>query len=148
MFEGRPCANCGGRYPWVAMQFDHRPGEIKKFALSRHGNRSKAAILAEAAKCDLLCANCHAIVTHERRGRVTNRDKIRDHLATVGHITPVEALVVHGVQRLAPRIQELRDHGYNIATEIAKDATGRRYARYTMQPDCARNVARKHCGRR
>jgi hypothetical protein len=38
------------------------PGE-KAFAFSRHGvTRSLAAARAEAAKCVLLCSNCHAEV--------------------------------------------------------------------------------------
>jgi hypothetical protein len=49
------------------MQFDHVRGE-KLFNVSYF--RSKAKIdflLAEIAKCDVVCANCHAIRTHERR---------------------------------------------------------------------------------
>jgi hypothetical protein len=29
MKAGRPCAECGGLFPVVAMQWDHRPGEEK-----------------------------------------------------------------------------------------------------------------------
>ncbi len=46
--------------------FDHRPGEIKLFALSARCV-TKAVFDAELAKCDLVCKNCHAIRTRERK---------------------------------------------------------------------------------
>ena len=51
------------------MDFDHRPGEVKKHQL---GGMTKtvyswAVIEAEIAKCDLVCANCHRIRTHVQR---------------------------------------------------------------------------------
>jgi hypothetical protein len=63
-----PCVDCGQRFHPAAMQFDHRPGERKEFdvsyAISRVG---RARILAEVAKCDRVCANCHAVRTYKRR---------------------------------------------------------------------------------
>ena len=64
-----PCADCGMRYPYYVMQFDHRPGEIKLFEVSdlgRKGSYSWATIRREIAKCDAVCANCHAERTHQR----------------------------------------------------------------------------------
>lgn len=65
--KSRPCADCGGTYPPIAMDFDHRPGETKQFCLSDAGLRSWPRILDEARKCDVVCANCHRIRTWERR---------------------------------------------------------------------------------
>ncbi|MFD4420652.1 hypothetical protein ACFWN7_04005 [Agromyces sp. NPDC058484] len=52
------------------MDFDHRV-EAKKQAdvmrLVQHGY-SLARIMAEIAKCDVRCRNCHARVTYERMG--------------------------------------------------------------------------------
>lgn len=64
-----PCADCGGRFPSVVMDFDHRPGEEKVYNVGKmtRGVVSRAAILAEIAKCDLVCANCHRIRTHITR---------------------------------------------------------------------------------
>jgi hypothetical protein len=64
-----PCADCGNLFPPCAMDFDHRPGTIKLFqfggsALVRH---SLEKTLAEIAKCDLVCANCHRVRTWRRR---------------------------------------------------------------------------------
>jgi formate-dependent nitrite reductase cytochrome c552 subunit len=50
------------------MDFDHRDGTSKGFRLSSGGAmlRPMAALLAEAAKCDVVCANCHRIRTQRR----------------------------------------------------------------------------------
>jgi hypothetical protein len=50
------------------MQFDHRPGEGKSFDVaSAVRGYSRKRILAEIAKCDLVCANCHAVRTYRRQ---------------------------------------------------------------------------------
>lgn len=63
-----PCMDCQLNWPYYVMQFDHRPGEHKLFNIHtyRSNRRSDKVLLAEIAKCDLVCANCHAIRTHER----------------------------------------------------------------------------------
>lgn len=62
-----PCQDCGNKFPPVCMDFDHRPGEVKLFGISAAVRYSWDVILAEMAKCDLVCANCHRIRTEERR---------------------------------------------------------------------------------
>jgi transposase len=60
---GGACALCGYDRSMAALQFHHLERGDKAFALSRHGvTRSLEAARAEAAKCVLLCANCHAEV--------------------------------------------------------------------------------------
>lgn len=57
---GGACARCGYDEFQGALQFHHLvPGE-KSFGISRGVNRSFAELEAEADKCILLCANCHA----------------------------------------------------------------------------------------
>jgi hypothetical protein len=64
----RPCAECGGFFDLPAMQWDHLPGFIKTGNLGDIGHRtSRRRILEEIAKCELVCANCHAIRTVRRR---------------------------------------------------------------------------------
>jgi transposase len=60
---GGKCALCGfNEYP-CSLQFHHLDPTEKSFALSRRGvTRSIAEARREAAKCVLLCANCHAAV--------------------------------------------------------------------------------------
>lgn len=64
--RGNPCADCGNTYnPWQ-MDFDHVRGE-KCFNLGTSPKKgSRKQVMAEAAKCDLVCANCHRQRTHER----------------------------------------------------------------------------------
>ena len=63
-----PCADCGIRYPSYVMQFDHRDSSQKNYTVSRMiGRAGEAKILEEAAKCDIVCANCHRDRTYVRR---------------------------------------------------------------------------------
>jgi len=65
--EDRPCADCGGVFHPVAMHWDHRPGTQKRGEISTMVPRvSREDLLAELEKCDLVCANCHAVRTYER----------------------------------------------------------------------------------
>ena len=55
-----PCVDCGEADP-IVLDFDHRDREHKvdsvmKLVLSGYGWET---ILAEIAKCDVRCANCH-----------------------------------------------------------------------------------------
>lgn len=60
---GGRCVLCGYARCPAALQFHHLDPSDKAFELSRHGiTRSIARARAEAAKCVLLCANCHAEV--------------------------------------------------------------------------------------
>jgi transposase len=60
---GGACALCGyGRWAG-ALQFHHLDPSRKEFSISQRGHsRSLARSRAEARKCILLCANCHAEV--------------------------------------------------------------------------------------
>lgn len=65
--EGRPCADCGGVFHPVAMQWDHRPGSGKRADVANlRSSHSRRLVLEEIAKCDLVCANCHAVRTFLR----------------------------------------------------------------------------------
>lgn len=63
-----PCADCGVRYPYYVMQFDHRDPADKSFNIGQVGPMcSRERLFAELAKCDVVCGNCHAERTHQRR---------------------------------------------------------------------------------
>jgi hypothetical protein len=49
------------------MDFDHRPDEEKLFDVGTGLLYSKEKVLAEIAKCDLICACCHRIRTDVRK---------------------------------------------------------------------------------
>jgi hypothetical protein len=62
------CADCGFNKHPAALEFDHRPGVDKKFnVMEKVGSYSMTKVWDEIAKCDVVCANCHAIRTTERR---------------------------------------------------------------------------------
>lgn len=63
-----PCIDCEMSYPPYVLDYDHVRGR-KILAVSEMLTRgfSKARILEEIAKCELVCSNCHRIRTHKRR---------------------------------------------------------------------------------
>lgn len=66
--ESRGCADCGEKYPFYVLQLDHLPGQEKKFNVSDLSKiYSMAKLEEELAKCEVVCANCHAKRTYERR---------------------------------------------------------------------------------
>lgn len=65
--------------------------------------------------------------------RQSQNQRLLAHLESEGSITPGEALLVHGIFRLAARINDLRDAGHDIETVMHVDRAGKRYARYWLQ---------------
>lgn len=64
--ENTPCKDCGIKYPYWIMQFDHVRGK-KSFTISKMmDKRGLEILLREIAKCDVVCSNCHADRTHKR----------------------------------------------------------------------------------
>ena len=64
-----PCADCGGYFHFAAMAWDHLPGTDKVAEVStllRKGSSRK--LRDEIAKCELVCANCHALRSYSRIG--------------------------------------------------------------------------------
>ena len=66
----------------------------------------------------------------------TQRPRILNHLATVGPLTSLDAMALHGVARLAARIEELRKEGHDIETTMVevkdRHSSARRVARYVL----------------
>lgn len=66
--EANPCVDCGETDP-IILEFDH-VGDDKHFNISdatRHGYGMKK-LIAEMAKCEVRCANCHRKKTYKRGG--------------------------------------------------------------------------------
>lgn len=60
---GGKCVLCGYSRCYRALEFHHLDPKTKEFQLAHNGRtRSIAKLRAEASKCVLLCANCHAEV--------------------------------------------------------------------------------------
>ena len=68
--KNKPCADCGIRYPYYVMDFDHVRGE-KEFGFGRvtQTNIALERIIKEIAKCDVVCANCHRERTQRKIAR-------------------------------------------------------------------------------
>lgn len=75
------CVDCGNDEPSV-LDFDHRDPTTKKFSISNSVGRIWEDLLAEVAKCDVRCANCHrkrtAVLKHHstRRPTATPKDSV------------------------------------------------------------------------
>lgn len=65
--KNKPCGDCLDWFnPWQ-MDFDHRPGTHKIAAVGMFAHTaSMERVMAEARKCDLVCANCHRNRTYRR----------------------------------------------------------------------------------
>jgi hypothetical protein len=66
--QDRPCADCEATFHHAAMHWDHLPGAAKCSEISNMVLRGfrREAILDEIDKCELVCANCHAVRTFNR----------------------------------------------------------------------------------
>lgn len=62
--KAKPCQDCGIQYPPYVMDFDHRENSVKLGDVGRFTRFTKKMLLAEIAKCDIVCANCHRERTH------------------------------------------------------------------------------------
>ena len=69
--KSKPCTDCKGVFPPECMDFDHIRDKL--FEVSRLKHQSADRLLAEIAKCELVCANCHRIRT-KKRGYNTSND--------------------------------------------------------------------------
>jgi len=68
VLQAEPCMDCKNRFPVCAMQYDHVRGEKSDNVSTMVAEgREWSVIETEIAKCELVCANCHAIRTMERR---------------------------------------------------------------------------------
>ena len=80
-----PCTDCGVEHPYYVMHFDHVRGEkIRNLADTR--SWSFARVRAEIAKCEVVCANCHAERTHQRRvaaGELAADDDVAEPVAQI-----------------------------------------------------------------
>jgi 5-methylcytosine-specific restriction endonuclease McrA len=68
------CQRCGYREHPVALEFDHIDPLTKKYSIgSQLMSMSWKSLHEEISKCQVLCANCHQIHTHESNHYATRR---------------------------------------------------------------------------
>lgn len=54
-----PCMDCKRQYPAYVMDLDHRDRTTKLFGIGNGHGRNMEILIAEIAKCDVVCSNCH-----------------------------------------------------------------------------------------
>ena len=60
---------------YMMFALDHRDPALKLFNCSDARSRPIDLVLAECAKCDLMCHNCHHVKTHQNRDHLARRDE-------------------------------------------------------------------------
>lgn len=79
-----PCADCGCTYPSFVMDFDHLDPSSKSFEISQHlTHKPWTVVLAEIAKCEVVCANCHRLRSWNPPKRLSARQQLIIDLKTV-----------------------------------------------------------------
>lgn len=63
--ESTPCKDCNKQYPYYVMHFDHL--RDKKFNIGSRTSTGIKKLISEIEKCEIVCANCHAERTHQRK---------------------------------------------------------------------------------
>lgn len=61
----QPCKDCGNKFPYYVMEFDHLHDKVEP--VTRLVSSSWKKLKTEIDKCEIVCANCHAIRTWKRR---------------------------------------------------------------------------------
>jgi hypothetical protein len=70
-FKDKPCADCGRRFPSVAMDLDHVRGSKNRNVASLVGSAYRLElIVAELKKCEVVCACCHRVRTARRKSNL------------------------------------------------------------------------------
>lgn len=63
--EKTPCTDCNQVYPYYVMDFDHLENKENMVSFLSATGRI-GALKREIEKCEIVCANCHRIRTHQR----------------------------------------------------------------------------------
>ena len=105
--RGGRCADCGYSGSTSALEFHHRDPSSKHFAISS-ASASTARVRTEAAKCDLVCANCHRarhaaarsagggpVVEARRRTKQRAVELLGGRCEGCGQVVPVAAFEFH-----------------------------------------------------
>jgi hypothetical protein len=95
--------------------------------ISNRANALKGNATAEELR---LVAEYSEDITRENE--MSQNNKVRAYLMSRGHISPLQARVVHGVERLAARVFDLKAQGMDIRHTTATDEAGKDYTRYVL----------------
>lgn len=62
----QPCMDCNVPYPFYVLEYDHVNGDKSYNVANMKSTFKIDTVLAEIAKCELVCANCHRQRTWDR----------------------------------------------------------------------------------
>lgn len=65
--ESKPCTDCRLYFPYYVMQFDHINLDKNDTVSNIMRSGAVQKMLDEMAKCEIVCSNCHAERTHQRK---------------------------------------------------------------------------------
>lgn len=54
------------------------------------------------------------------------------HMRNHEHISPMEALMVYSISRLAACVYEIRKAGYKVHSQFVRDDAGHKYTKYSL----------------
>ena len=76
VIKSAPCMDCHGSFPPYIMDFDHRNPADKAFEINAalYSGISWSRIVAEVAKCDVVCVRCHRLRTWVLCGSTKSSD--------------------------------------------------------------------------
>ena len=97
-----PCADCGGVFPPVAMDFDHVNGpKIRNISSLVNSGYNLTLIKEEIEKCEVVCACCHRVRTEQRKENVTpsNRGDMKINNKAKSKPIPADKLIQPHKQR-------------------------------------------------
>lgn len=96
--KAKPCADCGGVFDPVSMDFDHVDGARKFLVSSAWRWKSTEAIEEELKKCEVVCSNCHRVRTKVRKQQKGRKSRMTEadladvpHVLINSHRSPIES---------------------------------------------------------
>ncbi len=72
-----------------------------------------------------------------RKKKITQEDKVLEHMRRHGSITSMDAFEMYNITRLSAKIFNLREEGYRIDTIRETSKNGTTYGRYILKEDVA-----------
>lgn len=98
--RGGCCEVCGYARILAALEFHHRDASSKEFGIGA-ASVSRERLLAEAAKCDLVCANCHR-ARHAATARVAGAPVVQFRRRTKRRAVDLLGGRCHGCTQVFP----------------------------------------------
>src|SRR5579883_1456594 len=96
---------------------------VSRTSTSQKSSEKRLVGCVESWRVDTpaLLRHCTGAFPFQRRP-MTQKEQVLKHLEDYGSISPLEARHVYGIERLASRVDELRQEGHPIQTVMKKDA--------------------------